>query len=152
MVSMGTRHKGERGASLVEFALIMPLLVLLVFGTVEAAWAFANNLDVRHGAREGARLIAVNADPAIAGATQTDRLVNETCDRMDMAGNTTATVEFTRTGSAVGDAATVTVTAPHDDLTGFLGAFGGITLSSSVDIRIEQVATWTVNAGGTNCP
>ncbi len=97
------RHREDRGASLVEFALIMPLLLLLVLGTVEAAWAFANNLDVRHGAREGARLIAVNADPAGAGATQTDRLVNETCDRMDMAGNINATVEFTRTGTAVGD-------------------------------------------------
>ena len=89
-------------------------------------------------AREGARLIAVNADPSIAGATQTERLVNETCDRMDMAGNTNATVEFTRTGDIVGDGATVTVSTPHDDLTGFVGAFGSITLSSTVEIRIEQ--------------
>jgi Flp pilus assembly protein TadG len=148
------RRRDDRGASLVEFALIMPLLLLLVLGTVEAAWAFANNLDVRHGAREGARLIAVNADPTptIPAGTQTGRLVNETCDRMDMAGNTNATVEFIKTGTAVGDSVTVTVSTTHDDLTGFLSAFGSITLSSTVEIRIEQIATWADNAGGTNCP
>jgi Flp pilus assembly protein TadG len=142
----------ERGASLVEFALVAPLLILLLIGIVEAAWAFAANLDVRHGAREGARLIAVNADPPVAGASQTDRLVNEICSRMDLAGTTTASVEFTRTGTDVGDGATVTVANPHDDLTGLLGAFTNITLSSTVEIRIEQEATWTVNPGGTNCP
>ena len=50
MVGMGKRHKGERGASLVEFALIMPLLVLLIFGMVDAGWAFlkTSRSDTEH--------------------------------------------------------------------------------------------------------
>ena len=51
----------ESGAALVEMAVILPLLVLLLFGVIEASWAFAQANDVRHGAREGARLAAVEA-------------------------------------------------------------------------------------------
>ena len=49
------RKRGEKGANLVEFALVMPFLLILLFGIVEFAWVFATNLDVKHGAREGAR-------------------------------------------------------------------------------------------------
>ena len=60
MVGMGKRHKGERGASLVEFALIMPLLLILVLGIVEFGYLFAQFNEVRHAAREGARYAAVS--------------------------------------------------------------------------------------------
>ena len=54
------RGKGDEGAALVEFALIAPILFLLIFGVIEFGWAFSQNMDVRHGARETARLAAVN--------------------------------------------------------------------------------------------
>ena len=53
------RRPRERGAVLVEFAIISPVLALLLFGVIEFGWAFSQNLDVRHGAREAARLAAV---------------------------------------------------------------------------------------------
>ena len=49
----------ERGSSTVEFALVVPLLILLVFGILEFGMAFGNQLAVTHAAREGARLAAV---------------------------------------------------------------------------------------------
>ncbi len=51
--------RGESGASTVEFALIVPLLIMLIFGVVEFAVAFGDYLAVTHAAREGARLAAV---------------------------------------------------------------------------------------------
>ena len=45
----------ERGATAVEFALILPLFALFVFGTVEFGMAFTNMNSLRNGAREGAR-------------------------------------------------------------------------------------------------
>jgi Flp pilus assembly protein TadG len=49
------RPRSQRGAALVELAVILPLFVLLIFGMIEAGWAFAQANDVRHGAREGRR-------------------------------------------------------------------------------------------------
>jgi len=52
--------KNERGASAVEFALILPILVILVFGIFEFAIAFNNYITITHAAREGARRAAVD--------------------------------------------------------------------------------------------
>ncbi|MGQ0833075.1 MAG: TadE/TadG family type IV pilus assembly protein, partial [Microthrixaceae bacterium] len=45
--SGGGRGKRDRGAALVEFAIIMPIFFLLVFGIIEFGWAFFQLLDVR---------------------------------------------------------------------------------------------------------
>lgn len=57
---------GERGTAAVEFALLMPLLLLLVLGVIDFGRAFNAKLTVTHAAREGARTLAVTADPALA--------------------------------------------------------------------------------------
>jgi len=57
------RHKiikSEKGASAVEFALILPILIILVFGIVEFGIAFNNYITITHAAREGARIAAVD--------------------------------------------------------------------------------------------
>ncbi len=53
------RRRTEKGAAAVEFALVLPILVLLVFGIVEFGRAYNAYLSVTHAAREGARLAAV---------------------------------------------------------------------------------------------
>jgi len=138
----GGRRDDERGATLVEFALVAPLFFLLVFGIIEFGWAFGQNLDIRHGAREGARLVAVNYQPSTAvGTSQTDVIVAELCGRME--GVAGAKVSITTTGPAVGARATVELSAPLETLTGFLDSvLAGRTLSSKVDFRLEQAGTW----------
>jgi len=54
--------KNERGASAVEFALILPILVILIFGIFEFGIAYNNYIAITHAAREGARLAAVAED------------------------------------------------------------------------------------------
>jgi hypothetical protein len=49
----------QEGASTVEFALIVPILVMLIFGLFQFGIAFNNYLAITHAAREGARLAAV---------------------------------------------------------------------------------------------
>jgi Flp pilus assembly protein TadG len=53
--------RGNRGQALIEFALVLPLLLLLVFGITEfgRAWMTANILT--SAAREGCRLAVVTA-------------------------------------------------------------------------------------------
>lgn len=59
----------ERGAALVEFAILIPLLVMLLFGIVSAGLAFSHQLSLTHAAREAGRYAATlpvsnfNADP-----------------------------------------------------------------------------------------
>jgi Flp pilus assembly protein TadG len=49
------RLDGERGAAFVEFALVMPLVMVLLLGLVSAGMAWNQKLSLTHAAREGAR-------------------------------------------------------------------------------------------------
>jgi Flp pilus assembly protein TadG len=53
------RRRGERGAVAVEFALIFPLLMVLVFGVIDFGRAFNAQETLTQAAREGSRLAAV---------------------------------------------------------------------------------------------
>jgi Flp pilus assembly protein TadG len=130
---------------------------MLLFGIIELAWVFAQNLDIRHGAREGARLAAVNfpigATNGTTARNDTDRdaLIDEICARMDVASGVTVDLQSAGT---VGSAATATTSAPRDTLTGLLdwAIPSSIVLASSVEIRLEQPATWTnAPVGGQLC-
>jgi Flp pilus assembly protein TadG len=153
------RHERERGVVLVEFAIIALLLFTLIFGIIEFGWAYTQQLDVRHGAREGARLAAVSYSGSnLTGNAQRAELLAATCDRMDS--SDTVFVRFTQSDgdgdgsqSEIGDLVDVEVTAPLDTLTGFFDALlGDITLRSTVTLRSEQTQTWTESTSAEPCP
>lgn len=48
----------DRGAVLVEFALVLPLLMVLIMGMITAGRAYDQKLQITHAAREGARFAA----------------------------------------------------------------------------------------------
>lgn len=54
MHSLG-RRRGTAGATLVEFALVAPAFLLLLFGIVEFGLLFWTTLTMQHAVREGAR-------------------------------------------------------------------------------------------------
>jgi Flp pilus assembly protein TadG len=137
--------------ALVEFAFVAPILFVLIFGIMEFGWAFMQNLDVKHGAREGTRLAAVNSTPNNSEATQAEKLAREVCNRMDQYSSDKPQVSITvdrtlvapTTTADIGDQVTVTITKPLDQLTGFFGSvLTGKTLTSTVDSRLEQAATY----------
>lgn len=70
--SRSAGRSGERGAALVEFAVIMPLLVMLVLGLFSGGLAYNKQLAVTNGVREGSRygatLSLTSASTACAGA------------------------------------------------------------------------------------
>ena len=55
--------KEEDGAAAVEFALIVGLLAILIFGLLEYGLAFWQVQNLRAATREGARVAAVGGDP-----------------------------------------------------------------------------------------
>jgi len=55
-----SRHqRGERGATAVEFALLFPLLMLIVFGIIDFGRVMNAQITLTQAAREGARLDAL---------------------------------------------------------------------------------------------
>jgi len=56
----------ERGSAVVEFALVVPLVLVLVLGLVEVALVARTQMEVINAAREGARQAAVSPDPSDA--------------------------------------------------------------------------------------
>lgn len=133
----GDTHANERGATLVEFAIVLPLLVLLLFGIVEFGWAFAQNLEVKHIAREVGRIATVGDPDGVID----DRSCSGTIAQIE-------SVTYASAGSA-GDPAIITVTATLQQITGFfdwaLGSVGN--LNSEVEVRLEQPFSWS----GTTC-
>ncbi len=53
------RRRREDGAAAVEFAIVAPLLFMLVFGIIQFGIFFAQDLAISNGARQGARAGAV---------------------------------------------------------------------------------------------
>jgi TadE-like protein len=71
------RRGVERGQSLVEMGMLLPLLVLIVIGTLEFGFVFDHHLTLEYATREGARAGAALAHggsgpPGCAGASDVD--------------------------------------------------------------------------------
>lgn len=70
----------ERGVAMVEFAIILPLLVLLVFGTIEMGLLCYNKQVLTNATREGARC-SINTYHTYTLEDITD-IVEGYCDNM----------------------------------------------------------------------
>ena len=58
-----TRYRSQRGATLVEAAIVLPVLVMFIFAMIDFSWAFYQYISVREGVREGAREAAISTLP-----------------------------------------------------------------------------------------
>jgi Flp pilus assembly protein TadG len=142
--------RGERGQSLAEFVLVLPIFLILVFAIIDFGLGFHAWLTVTNSAREGARLGAVRApasgacdnDPSTATNNITCR-VQETADSLDQA-NLSVTV--TNAQGTPGSSVVVDVDYDYDLITpldGVLGLISGgsigptLTFSSTADMRLE---------------
>lgn len=102
--SLAVRGTGERGASAVEFALVVPLLLTVLFGLITTGMTFSDHLSATNATREGSRYGAATdvSQPGWAtsvkqrvkqvyynaGATVTD---DQICVRLVKAGGGTVT-------------------------------------------------------------
>lgn len=122
---------------LLEAAIIAPFVFLLLFGVIEFGWIFYQYQDVRQGAREGARIAAVDE------VSNSDGIRTQTCAQMEEPANTT--VSMSRTGNVVGSRGTIVVTRNIRSLTGFLDPILGSSrnVTSTVQFRVEESILWT---------
>ena len=173
MVELGPRRRAgapkERGAAIVEFALVVPVLVLLLFGIVEFGIAFNDYISVRNGSREGARAAVVNdvrnappctinggtvSPPAVPTGTSdaTNAIVCKTKDRIGL-DDDQVKVKVSVAGTSIGDTVTVCASFPVQSMSGLLAPImSGKTLTSNVTMRLEQVPKFAgFTEAGTAC-
>ena len=75
------RATGDRGAVLVEFAFVLPIIVMLLFGLVSAGMAWNQNLAMASGARAGGRY-AATLRTAQTGFTSIDDYLDAVAQRV----------------------------------------------------------------------
>ena len=125
--------ENEKGQSLVEFALVVPLLLLLVIGVAEFGRAWMTQNILTGAAREAVRLLAVPAPAggvAVAGDRATEVLAS--------AGISTASVVVTDNSAFEAVRVTITYNFPVT-IAGFIPGLGNATipLSSTTTMRRE---------------
>ena len=139
-------HGPEAGAALVEFALVLPILLVLLFGMLDFGKAFNYWIDQTHLANEGARWAAVNKNPGGGTLQEYIRSQANTAELRDggtasVPGAIEICISFPNGTSQVGDPVRVTASASYNWLP-FLGGRIGITstsISASATMRLEAV-------------
>jgi Flp pilus assembly protein TadG len=69
--SRRVQRADDRGAALVEMAIMLPILVLLLFGIFEFGRAYNAKITLTHATREGVRVLSLTGDADAAA----DRLL-----------------------------------------------------------------------------
>jgi Flp pilus assembly protein TadG len=107
---LGRRGRDDRGQALVEFALLVPILLLLILGVVEFGRAWNAYQVITDAAREGARVAVVNNTSANV-ADSVEFTVRSAMGRAGLDHNT-ATIDLQGVGGDTGTSATVAISFP----------------------------------------
>lgn len=118
---------GERGSAVVEFALVLPLVLVLLLGIVEVAVVARSEIQLIHAAREGAREAAASPD--------TRRAVAAVRSALGEAGR--AARVSVRRPTQVGEKATVSVSLKHTIAAPLFGGFS-LDLRAQSTMRVER--------------
>jgi Flp pilus assembly protein TadG len=125
----------EQGQAVVEFAVILPVLLLILYAILQFGIVFNNYIQVTSGAREGARKAAVSRALGVGGAES----AAVTSVKNAASGLDPSQINVTFPGSptfAQGTDVTVQVTYPYSvSILGLVVSSGN--LSSSQTMRVE---------------
>ena len=130
------RDERQRGATAVEFALILPMLLAMFLGVVDFGVAYTQNISLQAAAREGAR----------EGVTQGD-VIAYTNQASGLLDNTKLQIKFAIDSSAGAPGLMVVcVRYPQSSLTGMYSfALNGFFESKSV-MRLEGTVPTTTGS------
>ena len=159
------RRDGRRGQSLVEFALILPIFLLLIMGIVDAGRLVYTFNTVSNAARQGARIAIVNQ--STSGTTTCDTtsatawpqgcaIVSGLVLNLKPADVVIKYRDYLDATACspvqVGCIAVVKVTGTYQPLTPIIGQFiGTMTVSSETKMPIERVCTNPTTAPIAHC-
>lgn len=107
----------DRGAAAVEFALVLPILLLLVIGILEFGRAYHVQTTLSNAARDGVRVMALqdNSSAAEAQTMESAESLDITVDMITVTPSTGCAASGTAPGMA-----SVTIEYPFELISGFL--------------------------------
>ena len=156
------RRERESGQALVEFALIVPLFIVLVVGIIQFGVGLNYWLDMQRIANQGARWGVVNKFPGMTGPCVADPDLVCTPPASPtlqayLAGepvsgglNPCVDISFPSTASEVGDPVKVELAIPFTFLP--ILNLGTIKLTADATMRLEQEpGRYSAGLGGTTC-
>jgi Flp pilus assembly protein TadG len=126
------RH--DRGAEAVEFALVVPIFLLLVFGVVDFGYMINRDTMINNASREGAREGALNPDSAAIST-----LVRQALATVEPVGTTPSKI-------------TVTVTCRKPDDTACATFAGDAKPGGTVIVKVNYSHSWITPVGSTIYP
>ena len=111
------REPSERGAVAVEFAILLPLLLMLVLGTIEFGRAYNAQITLTNAARDGVRVMAIAKSPADA------RTAARTAAAAVSSGIPDSDITLSTTICPTGAQVTLTIKYNLSTITGIAGPF-----------------------------
>lgn len=130
---LSKRVKEKKGQALVEFALVLPILLILVFGIIEFGRVFNAYIVVSNASREGARQAAVGNTSA---KTKAEEVAASLTPKVTV--NISPAIGSTKYGEKV----TVTVTYKMPIVTPIIGPMiskdGNFDVISATSMRVEK--------------
>jgi len=130
--------KNERGVSAVEFAIVLPLLILVLFGIIEFSLILYDKAMLTNASREGARAGIVAQLPRVTPG-EIDGIVKKYCQNHLVTFGSSTPITTVIPGVNFGDDLTVSVAYTYDFL--LLPKFGFskdyLTLTATTVMRME---------------
>jgi Flp pilus assembly protein TadG len=109
-------HDSERGAAAVEFAILLPLLLMLVLGTIEFGRAYNAQITLTNAARDGVRVMAIANDPAGAKTAAINAAAS-------VSSIPASDISLSTTACSTGNQVTLTIKYNLSTITGIAGPF-----------------------------
>lgn len=133
-----------------EFALILPLLIALLLGTIDFGWLFSQNHDLRSTSREGARLAVVNGGLGSTADARRDDIIAKTRAKAQQlsSGSLEVYIKLENTNGdgvtgGAGDDVVVCLRYPKTSISGLFDPFISGTMTTKAIMRMEQVANFS---------
>jgi len=155
----GRQRERESGQALVEFALILPVFVVLVVGIIQFGVGLNYWLDMQRIANQGARWGVVNKFPQMTGGCLTDPTIVCSGPNLQeyLAGEPVSgglkpcvNISFPSSTSEVGDPVKVELAIPFTFVP--ILRLGTIKLTADATMRLEQKpGRYAAGKGGTTC-
>lgn len=112
------RERSERGAVAVEFAILSPVLIMLLMGIMEFGRAYNAQVSLTDAAREGVRVMAISNNQASARTAAKNAAVALSPTLVD------SNITFSAASCTADAQMTVTINYTLSTLTGIAGPFG----------------------------
>lgn len=159
--SVPRRHRAH-GQGLVEFALVLPIFLLVFFALLDLGSAVVSYTSLTNAAREGARLAIVNQDePSIVKRAQDASAIVETdspsvtVDFFEEKTDGTPDISKVCDPVALGCLAVVSFEATYNPLTPIIGSFifpTGVTLMATSVLSVEYTCPNATLTTAIQCP